>query len=107
MFVFLCLISIFHLTAWRKFYYIIEHQWPNFSPHLYLVGVAFHLDQFLVADAKMQVQLASYSSMSYLYASVESVIGEFRGHISLYGGICLDSVNSKIIFWIHKLISQP
>lgn len=38
------------------------------------MGVAFHLDQFLVADAKMQVQLASYSSMSYLYASVESVV---------------------------------
>lgn len=37
------------------------------------MGIAFHLDQFLVADAKMQVQLASYS-MSYLYASVESVV---------------------------------
>lgn len=38
------------------------------------MGVAFHLDQFLVADVKMQVQLASYSSMSYLYASAESVV---------------------------------
>ena len=78
----------------------------QFLPTLYVMGVAFHLDQFLVADAKIQVQLASYS-ISYLYASVESVVGEFCGYKSLYGGIPLDNINSKIILWIHKVTSQP
>lgn len=38
------------------------------------MGVASHLDQLLVADAEVQVQSASCSSMSLVYAPVESVV---------------------------------
>lgn len=59
------------------------------------MGVASHLDQLLVADAEVQVQSASCTSMSLLYAPAESVVvmAVLWPQITIWGGIPLDNIN--------------